>query len=107
MKLLDRWKAAEPVRLYLYGVASAILAAAVVIGWLTETAALALGGVVTAVLLAPAVEAARARAWSPKSVDELTTPPPRVPPTYLRTDDGRVDEPFDLGERYDDGPPYA
>jgi hypothetical protein len=65
---LERWQEAEPVRLYLWSVAAAVITAATVAGWLTAQLSVAVTGVAAAVLMFPAAAAARRRAWSPRSV---------------------------------------
>lgn len=60
MNTLARWKAAEPVRLYLYGLALAALALAVGYGLVSGTQAPLWLALLSAALLAPGVEAARA-----------------------------------------------
>jgi hypothetical protein len=68
---LERWRAAEPVRLYLWTVAGAVLTAAVVAGWLTEDLYVALTGVASAVLTFGGAAAARRKAYAPLTVDQL------------------------------------
>jgi hypothetical protein len=68
---LERWQAAEPVRLYLWTVATAVLAAAAVAGWLTEDLYVALTGVLAAVLTFGGAAAARRKAYAPVTVDRL------------------------------------
>ncbi|MGL5825568.1 MAG: hypothetical protein ACRCYU_12270 [Nocardioides sp.] len=51
----------EPLRRYVYGVAVAVLALLVTLGVITETASLAVGGVLSVALLIPAVEVARSK----------------------------------------------
>lgn len=65
----DRWREAEPVRLYGWSVASAVLVAGVSTGLLTERWALAIGGVVAAVLMVGGVALQRREAWAPASVE--------------------------------------
>ena len=60
MSLLTRWKAAEPVRLYLYGVLLAVLALLVAYGVLTAELVPVWVALVTAVVMAPGIEKARA-----------------------------------------------
>lgn len=60
MSLLTRWKAAEPVRLYLYGVLLAVLALLVAYGVLTAELVPVWVALVTAAVLAPGIEKARA-----------------------------------------------
>lgn len=68
---LDRWRDAEPVRLYLYAATSAVVAAALVAGWLTAELAVAVTGVAAAVLMLPAISAARHETYPPRTVDRL------------------------------------
>jgi len=51
----------EPVRKWVYGVAGPLLAALVLWGFLSGEQAIAIGNIVAAALLIPAVEMARAR----------------------------------------------
>jgi len=59
MKFLDQER--EPLRRWLYGVAVAALALAVSLGLLTGEVAVAVGGIITAVLVVPAAEIARSK----------------------------------------------
>lgn len=54
-------KDSEPLRRYLYGVGVVILGLLVTLGVVTDTVALAIGGVLSAALLVPAVEVARSK----------------------------------------------
>lgn len=65
---LERWQDAEPVRLYLWTVAVAVLSGALVAGWVTRDLYVALSGVVSAVLMVGGTAAARRKAWAPRSV---------------------------------------
>lgn len=65
---LDRWKEQEPVRLYGWSVATAVLLGGVSTGLLTERWALAIGGVLAAILMVGGTAAARSQAWAPASV---------------------------------------
>jgi hypothetical protein len=68
---LDRWREQEPVRLYLWSVAAALLAGCVVAGWLTRELALAIAGPVSAALMIGGTAGARSLAWAPASVEQL------------------------------------
>jgi hypothetical protein len=68
---LERWRAQEPLRLYLWTIASALVAAALVAGWLTAELAVAVTGVVAAVLMVGGTAAARREAYAPATVDRL------------------------------------
>ena len=69
---LERWKAAEPVRLYLGTVAAAVIVLAVAAGWITQELAVAIAGVVGAVLmLGVGWWPVRNTVYSPASVDSL------------------------------------
>lgn len=57
--MLTRWKEAEPVRLYLYGLLLALIALAVGYGLVTAELAPLWIALVTAAVLAPGVERAR------------------------------------------------
>lgn len=65
---LEQWKAEEPLRLYLWTIAGAVLVGGVSTGLLTETWALAIGGVAAAVLMMGGTAAARRQAWAPATV---------------------------------------
>jgi hypothetical protein len=67
----ERWQAAEPIRLYLWTVATAVLAASVTAGVITENLYVALTGVASAVLTFGGAAAARRRAYAPLTVDQL------------------------------------
>lgn len=60
-RALARWRACEPVRLYMYGVLVPLASLLVLVGVLSAEAAMAGLGVAAAVLGVPAIEAARAR----------------------------------------------
>lgn len=62
---LARLKLTEPVRLYAYGVLSAVLVALVLVGTITQDWSAALTGIAAALLGVPGVEAARATVYSP------------------------------------------
>lgn len=62
---LQRLKLTEPVRLYCYGLLSAVLVALVLVGTITEEWSAALTGIAAALLGVPGVEAARATVYSP------------------------------------------
>lgn len=66
-----RWQEAEPVRLYLWSVATAVLGGAVVAGWLTRDLYVAATGVAAAVFTVGGAAAARSKAYAPVTVDEL------------------------------------
>jgi hypothetical protein len=51
----------EPLRRYVYGVLCALVAIAVVVGYLTKEQAVAITGILSAVLTVPAVEFARSK----------------------------------------------
>jgi hypothetical protein len=68
---LERWRAQEPLRLYLWSVAAAVLLGGVSTGVLTETWALAIGAVVAAVLMTGGTALARRQAFAPATVDRL------------------------------------
>lgn len=68
---LDRWRAQEPVRLYLWSVAAAVLAGCVVAGWLTQELALAIAGPIAAALMVGGTAAARGQAYAPATVQRL------------------------------------
>jgi catechol 2,3-dioxygenase-like lactoylglutathione lyase family enzyme len=70
---LDRWREQEPLRLYLWSVAAAVLAGCVVAGWLTRELALAIAGPVSAALLIGGTAAARAQVYAPATVERLQT----------------------------------
>lgn len=68
---LEQWRAEEPLRLYLWSVAAAVLAGGVGTGLLTERWALAISGVAAAVLMLGGTAAARGEAFAPATVDRL------------------------------------
>lgn len=68
---LDRWREQEPLRLYLWTVASAVLVGCVVAGWLTQELALAIAGPVSAALLVGGTAAARREVFAPATVARL------------------------------------
>ena len=68
---LERWQQAEPVRLYLWSVATAVLTAALVAGWVTEQLYVALVGVVSAVLIVGGTALARGVAYAPATHERL------------------------------------
>jgi hypothetical protein len=68
---LQRWREQEPLRLYLWSIAAAVLLAGVSTGVLTETWALAVGAVVSAVLMVAGTAAARLDAYAPLTVQRL------------------------------------
>jgi len=69
---LQRWKDAEPVRLYLGTVAGAVIVLAVLAGWVTQQLAVGISGVVAAVLmLGVGWNPLRAAVYAPASVDTL------------------------------------
>lgn len=70
-ELLERWRAAEPLRLYLGAVAASTIVLAVVAGWLTQAVGTAVGGVVAAVLMIGGGEAARRSVYAPATVVKL------------------------------------
>jgi hypothetical protein len=65
---LEQWKAEEPLRLYLWTIAGAVLVGGVSTGLLSETWALAIGGVAAAVLMVGGTALARQQAWAPANV---------------------------------------
>jgi hypothetical protein len=65
--LFRRLQESEPVRLYLYGVAAAVLAALVALGVVTGEQAAVWGGVAAAVLAVPVTEGVRSQVYSPRS----------------------------------------
>ena len=69
-KLLTAWRAAEPVRLYLYGVGGALLLLLVGYGVLTGEQAALWSGVLLAATLAPAVEKARSKVTPPAALPD-------------------------------------
>lgn len=81
---LDRIKASEPVRLYLYSVLLVMLAGLVLAGWLTaqwQAYAIGAGAVVLGVV--PATEAARASVYSTagalRAIARAQRPAPIIP----------------------------
>lgn len=68
---LERWREQEPVRLYLWSVASAVLVGCVVAGWLTRELALAIAGPVSAALMIGGTAGARSLAFAPATVERL------------------------------------
>lgn len=68
---LDRWRDAEPLRLYLWTVASLVLAAASVAGWLTGELYVAVTGVAAAVLMVGGTETARRETYARRTVTRL------------------------------------
>ena len=65
---LARLKLSEPVRLYAYGILSAVVVALVLVGTITGEWGDALLGIVAAVLgVVPGAEAARASVYSPRT----------------------------------------
>lgn len=69
--LYARLAASEPVRLYLYAVAAAVLAALVAYGVLTGEQAAIWGGVAAAVLSIPVTEGVRSQVVSPRTYAQL------------------------------------
>lgn len=69
METFRRWQDAEPVRLYIYGVLIAALAVLVAVGVVAQELVIPLAGLVAAVLMAPAAEAARSHVYSPATHD--------------------------------------
>jgi anti-sigma factor RsiW len=69
--LLARLAESEPVRLYLYAVAAAVLAALVCYGVLTTSQAAIWGGVAAAVLSIPVTEGVRSQVVSPRTAAAL------------------------------------
>jgi hypothetical protein len=65
----------EPVRLYLYGVAFAVLALLGAVGVLTGSVAVAVGGVVAAALIVPAVPALRSKVTPVPASEVLESSP--------------------------------
>jgi hypothetical protein len=71
---LERWRDAEPVRLYAYTVLAALLVVLTAVGLTTGELAHALTGMVAAVLgVIPAAELGRASVWSPATVRDRRT----------------------------------
>jgi hypothetical protein len=68
---LQRWQEQEPLRLYLWTVASAVLLGGVATGLVTETWALAVGGVLAAVLMLGGTALARSHVSPAATVDRL------------------------------------
>lgn len=68
---LQRWKDAEPLRLYLYPIATAVLLASLTAGWLTDELYVALTGVVSSVLMVGGTVAARRQAYARSTVQGL------------------------------------
>jgi hypothetical protein len=68
---LERWRQQEPLRLYLWSVAAAVLLGGVSTGVLTETWALAIGAVAAAVLMTGGTALARRQAYAPATVYQL------------------------------------
>lgn len=69
-KLLTAWRAAEPVRLYLYGVGLAVLLLLVGYGLVSAEQAPLWSGLLLAVALAPAVEKARSKVTPPAALPD-------------------------------------
>jgi hypothetical protein len=85
--LLSRLKLAEPVRLYAYSLLTAILAALVLAGTVTDNWYAALSGIAAAILaVVPGAEATRASVYSPAThmADLVAVTTPRPSPV-LRT----------------------
>lgn len=59
--MLKRWKATEPLRLYVYGLVAPVMAALILYGVLSSEEAAAWAGIAAAVLLPAGAEAARAK----------------------------------------------
>lgn len=72
-QLITAWKATEPVRLYVYGVGLAVLALLAGYGLVTARTVPLWVGVLTALCLAPAVEAARAKVTPPAGLPDPPT----------------------------------
>lgn len=66
---LERWHEQEPARLWLWTVGTACIGASVVAGWLTTETSLALGGVLSALLMVGAGEKVRGIVWAPATVE--------------------------------------
>jgi hypothetical protein len=66
--LLRRLQLSEPVRLWLYGIAAAVVALMVYVGYMTEDLAPFVVALVAAVLSVPAAESLRDQVWSQQSV---------------------------------------
>jgi hypothetical protein len=77
--LLRRLQESEPVRLYLYGVAAAVLAALVALGVVTGDQAALWGGVIAAVLAVPVTEGVRSQVYSPRSTLQAVAAAARGP----------------------------
>ena len=69
-KLLTAWRAAEPVRLYLYGIGGAVLLLLVGYGLVAAEQAALWSGLLLAVTLAPAVEKARSKVTPPAGLPD-------------------------------------
>jgi hypothetical protein len=69
--LLARLAESEPVRLYLYAVAAAVLSALVAYGIVTTSEAAIWGGVAAAVLSIPVTEGVRSQVVSPRTAAAL------------------------------------
>jgi hypothetical protein len=95
---LDRWRDREPIRLYLWSVASAVLAGCVVAGWLTRELALAIAGPVSAALMVGGTAAARGQAYAPATVDRLQA-------GWEQRTDSLLDDEYDVafGDGWDAG----
>ena len=68
---LERWRAQEPLRLWLWTIASAVIALASVAGWLTAELAVPITGIAAAVLMLGGTAAARRQVYAPATVDRL------------------------------------
>lgn len=75
MRILDTWRAAEPVRLYLYGVGLAVLLLLVGYGLIGGDQAALWSGLLVALVLAPAVEKARSTVTPPASLPDAAGRP--------------------------------
>lgn len=67
----ERWQEQEPLRLYLWTVAAAVLIGSVSTGLLTETWALAIGGVLASALMVGGTALARRKVTPVLTVEEL------------------------------------
>lgn len=67
--MLERWLANEPVRTYIWGLVTPLLALAVTYGIVTEDGAVSIGALAAAVLLIPAGVAVRGKVRPDRPVE--------------------------------------
>jgi hypothetical protein len=72
---MSRFRLTEPVRLYLYGIAVAAIAAAIGLGLVTESVGALIAGLVVAVLAVPTTEVVRASVYAPATVERIERTP--------------------------------